>query len=911
MATAFPSNRFAQANVPAANIAALAAAWNLLAGPVQDAEAAYIAGLSSIAVAAIAAFPVSGGGYPVASQPGGQQILVNAGGGGTLATGSAVGGATASALLVTDGSGNLQSGPPSSLVTGAAQAGSDGYVGTPGLGGTALTPAAANASAAVAYPESFGADPTGVADSTAALKLWMASGKNLALTPGATYQHRQQLSMTIAGQQITGNGATLKRAAQAVTTTTTAITSGVTNQITVAATSGGAGASAWSLQVGDQIVVQQGAVTNFDQSARRITSIVGNVVTISGTFGISLSGTINVYHGYCTISVLAIDCQISGVTIDGNLANWSWGRWQHTNAIIAGQGSDNLQVTGNYILNLYGDAIEPGPAPNQVIADNVISNIMGRGIVFGGFNTISPIPSDAGTRCVHNALINCNQDVNVGGSPAGDGLGSIDFSEGGIATLIAGNYISGGVDGIGTLQNPNNSECTITDNEFRNLSGYAINGSGPTSAKDIIVKGNRFKGANILLGSLTGNNLYDAWTISENHFEAASVLLHNVKNIKVIGNTFKPLQPPRGFIAVTSATGGTWSAGTYYAQITATNAAGQTVVSDEITFTLSGSQSSVTFAWLPPSTLGGTPATTGYNIYVATSSGGETGATQLLANIATPATTSYTATAGTLSTGSAPTADTSYSTTAHVGVGGNGGNVDSTEITNNIFYGGSWAVLFVNYPVTNVRVAQNIMRGQVSGGVSIGSGTTPAKIAVDQNTIVGEANAASGWNAVVVSGTNCEAKNNTVDQTLVSASSTVSFMSNNGVNPLIENNRVIGNIGKPVQFNASVTGGIVKNNIARAGVDISDASTGATKYGNHLNTGALMGTAVLSGGTITVATNEVLAEALGTLRVRLTNIQNGGTVGVPYVSAVVANTSFTITSSSGSDTSTIMWEIVH
>ncbi len=81
MATAFPANRFVEANVSAAQIAALQAAWNLLAAPVQDAEAAYLAGLDNVAIAAIGAFPVSGGGYPIASQPGGQQIVVNAGGG--------------------------------------------------------------------------------------------------------------------------------------------------------------------------------------------------------------------------------------------------------------------------------------------------------------------------------------------------------------------------------------------------------------------------------------------------------------------------------------------------------------------------------------------------------------------------------------------------------------------------------------------------------------------------------------------------------------------------------------------------------------------------------------------------------------------------------------------------------------
>jgi mannose/fructose/N-acetylgalactosamine-specific phosphotransferase system component IIC len=39
----------------------------------------------------------------------------------------------------------------------------------------------------------------------------------------------------------------------------------------------------------------------------------------------------------------------------------------------------------------------------------------------------------------------------------------------------------------------------------------------------------------------------------------------------------------------------------------------------------------------------------------------------------------------------------------------------------------------------------------------------------------------------------------------------------------------------------------------------------------------------------------------------LTVNTTGGTVGSPYVSARVASTSFTITSTSGTDTSTVAW----
>lgn len=69
---------------------------------------------------------------------------------------------------------------------------------------------------------------------------------------------------------------------------------------------------------------------------------------------------------------------------------------------------------------------------------------------------------------------------------------------------------------------------------------------------------------------------------------------------------------------------------------------------------------------------------------------------------------------------------------------------------------------------------------------------------------------------------------------------------------------------------------------------------------------AKMGTAVLSAGTVVVSTTAVTANS----RIFLTNQTLGGTAGFLRVSARTAGTSFTITSSSGTDTSTIAWMIV-
>lgn len=71
-------------------------------------------------------------------------------------------------------------------------------------------------------------------------------------------------------------------------------------------------------------------------------------------------------------------------------------------------------------------------------------------------------------------------------------------------------------------------------------------------------------------------------------------------------------------------------------------------------------------------------------------------------------------------------------------------------------------------------------------------------------------------------------------------------------------------------------------------------------------TNARMGTAVLVAGTVTVSTTAVTA----TSRIFLTNQVLGGTAGFLRVSARTAGTSFTITSSSGTDTSTVAWMMV-
>lgn len=87
--------------------------------------------------------------------------------------------------------------------------------------------------------------------------------------------------------------------------------------------------------------------------------------------------------------------------------------------------------------------------------------------------------------------------------------------------------------------------------------------------------------------------------------------------------------------------------------------------------------------------------------------------------------------------------------------------------------------------------------------------------------------------------------------------------------------------------------------------DMKLSAVGAGYYCKE-GTNACMGTATMVGGTVTVNTTKVTANS----RIFLTIQTAGGTLGSVYISARTAGTSFTITSSSALDTSTVAWFLV-
>lgn len=90
--------------------------------------------------------------------------------------------------------------------------------------------------------------------------------------------------------------------------------------------------------------------------------------------------------------------------------------------------------------------------------------------------------------------------------------------------------------------------------------------------------------------------------------------------------------------------------------------------------------------------------------------------------------------------------------------------------------------------------------------------------------------------------------------------------------------------------------------VTQGSFSVTTAGQGlAVKEGSN----AKQGTAILAGGTAVVANTSVTANS----RIQVTSQVDGGTPGFLRVSTRTAGTSFTITSSSGTDTSTVAYEI--
>lgn len=303
----------------------------------------------------------------------------------------------------------------------------------------------------------------GVTVDTVALNAAAARGL-VRLGPGKTYLINGQVAYP-AGCVFAGDGATIKRAPQVITTTTTPITANATNVITVASTVG--------LYVGQRLSAVNGGVYN--TNSPQIQSIVGNVVSLTASFNTSFVGTTTIFDQYVS-ALLGDDVTLHGVTFDGNRATWPHARWETC---------AEIQVSGTRpdICN-----VRIVEAPGEGIVENSLStieaprytklrmrNIGGNGIHLS--NSDAPIVSKVDIRGANLF------------PAAGHADGCIAFSDNIVNAKISDFHLSGGLSGIGGISSTDNSQIKIMRGTIENCSVSAIAGTFPTgtAANDIMI----------------------------------------------------------------------------------------------------------------------------------------------------------------------------------------------------------------------------------------------------------------------------------------------------------------------------------------------------------------------------------------------------------------------------------------
>ena len=239
-----------------------------------------------------------------------------------------------------------------------------------------------------------------------------------------------------------------------------------------------------------------------------------------------------------------------------------------------------------------------------------------------------------------------------------------------------------------------------------------------------------------------------------------------------------------------------------------------------------------------------------------------------------------------------------------VGVTGSQGCTGS--IHHNTIVGGNFGVkIFV---ATNLLVEGNWMRAQYKGGIYNGSNLNTDLIYKSNYILVDQLSLTAVYAGITSQGTD-EVQANTIDMTNATVTTYGILMSNSTVGQMVVNdNRCIGGSQAVIQVSASVSGARVSNNAT--GHYTNDSGTGTIKYGNTYGTGdPVSGQAVLAAGTKTVTALDLRAGDTILLSVQVT----GGTVGFLSVGTVTSGPggSFVINSSSGTDTSTVAWQIIH
>lgn len=298
-------------------------------------------------------------------------------------------------------------------------------------------------------PEDFGAVGNGVTDDTIALIRTVQSNQDIVFTTGKVYLVSGRITLN-PGQKLNGNHATIKKAAQpASITTSSTITNGTTTQIT-------ADTTPTEYSVGNSLVFSQGSQaqlnsqTNLSTSMSKIVSIQGNVITLDTPINQTFSGTTDVHISYSTLE-LKSGSGVADLIFDGNGANWSWARWECTQE-IAVNGNQCL-IQNCQLLNAPGEGILMQGTGN-IVRDTTVSDPNGNGV---------HIVSASHTVIDNVTVTNANKIIAIGGQE-----GCVAGSQNVDDTSIANCSLTNGLTGIGGFNSPTSSNNTFTNNSIYN-----------------------------------------------------------------------------------------------------------------------------------------------------------------------------------------------------------------------------------------------------------------------------------------------------------------------------------------------------------------------------------------------------------------------------------------------------------
>lgn len=266
----------------------------------------------------------------------------------------------------------------------------------------------------------------------------------------------------LAGQILYGNGSTLKRAAQVITTTSTTITATTTNQLMVASTNG--------MLVGQQYSLWQAAT--YDTTNPTITSIVGNVVTFGWAFATSFSGTTTVYQVFETLTVQD-RCVVRDLTFDGNNSNWTYAHWEYCTEIGIYSNVNHPVVENCFLHDIPGEGLQEHGGSGYSIVDATYRNLRvlnakGNGIHLSGSN---------GTKIIAPWIKNTNLDTTMGHVS-----GCIGFSLWTNNWLIRDFYCENGNCGIGVIGDSTNTNGLIANGVITGCTSYGIGGEQNTNS---------------------------------------------------------------------------------------------------------------------------------------------------------------------------------------------------------------------------------------------------------------------------------------------------------------------------------------------------------------------------------------------------------------------------------------------